>query len=243
MFFWLCVVFVLVLPPGDFWKQFLPFLVVDRPCLVLVRHAKAWLSGVETISKHQVAYARVRKPGRRRKLMRRSIALREDTTFFPSHMLGAIVHPYVQDMPGLQGAELTRLVQESTLQPLSLSAESTAFFQVLCKETIGRSWEVNITPCCYAAVTVLWLSLAPERFLLQANTFRHAVGTAGKQKWSLILPSSARVLELTYVTIIGTRYPELDNSQNEIIQFGNYLQAEQCTRGGFLPIFWDASFS
>ena len=91
--------------------------------------------------------------------------------------------------------------------------------------------------------TVLWLSLAPERFPLQANTFRHAAGTAGKQKWSLILPSSARVSELTYVTIIGTRYPELDNSQNEIIQFGNYLQAEQCTRGGFLPIFWDATFS
>ena len=164
----------------------------------------------------------------RRKLMRRPIALRGDTTFFPPHMLGAIV---------------TRLLQESTLQPLSLSAESAAFFQVLCKETIGRSWEVNITPCCCAAVTVLWLSLAPERFPLQANTFRHAAGTAGKQKWSLILPSSARVSELTYVTIIGTRYPELDNSQNEIIQFGNYLQAEQCTRGGFLPIFWDAPFS
>ena len=167
----------------------------------------------------------------RRKLMRRPIALNGDTTFFPPHMLGAIVHPYVQDMPGPQGAGLTRLLQESTLQPLSLSAESAAFFQVLCKETIGRSWEVNITPCCCAAVTVLWLSLAPERFPLQANTFRHAAGTAGKQKWSLILPSSARVSELTYVTIIGTRYPELDNSQNEIIQFGNYLQAEQCTRG------------
>ena len=32
-------------------------------------------------------------------------------------------------------------------------------------------------------------------------------------------------------------------SQNDIIQFGNYLQAEQCTRGGFLPIFWDAPYS
>ena len=49
--------------------------------------------------------------------------------------------------------------------------------------------------------------------------------------------------ELTYVTIIGTRYPELDNFQNDIIQFGNYLQAEQCTRGGILPIFWDAPYS
>ena len=45
------------------------------------------------------------------------------------------------------------------------------------------------------------------------------------------------------VTIIGTRYPELDNFQNDVIQFGNYLQAEQCTRGGFVPIFWDAPYS
>ena len=90
---------------------------------------------------------------------------------------------------------------------------------------------------------MLWLALAPERFPLQADTFSRAAGTAGKQKWSLILPSSARVSELTYVTIIGTRYPELDNLQNDIIQFGNYLQAEQCTRGGFLPIFWDAPYS
>ena len=82
-----------------------------------------------------------------------------------------------------------------------------------------------------------------KKFPLQADTFSCAAGTAGKQKWSLILPSSARVSELTYVTIVGTRYPELDTFQNDIIQFGNYLQREQCTRGGFLPIFWDAPYS
>ena len=89
-----------------------------------------------------------------------------------------------------------------------------------------------------AALAVLWLALAPEKFPLQADTFSRAAGTAEKQKWSLILPSSARVSELTYVTMIGTRYPELDTLQNDVIQFGNYFQAEQCTRGGFLPIFW-----
>ena len=140
-------------------------------------------------------------------------------------------------------ARIDSAFKESTLQPLGLSTGSAAFFQELCKETIGRSWDAGITPCCCAAIAVLWLSLAPERFPLQADTFSRAAGTAGKQKWSLILPSSARASELTYVTIIGTRYPELDNSQNDIIQFGNYLQAEQCTRGGFLPIFWDAPFS
>ena len=85
---------------------------------------------------------------------------------------------------------------------------------------------------------MLWLALAPEKFPLQADTFGSAAGTAGKQKWSLILPSSARVSELTYVTIVGTRYPELDTFQNDIIQFGNYLQGEQSTRGGgFCPFF------
>ena len=84
---------------------------------------------------------------------------------------------------------------------------------------------------------------AGEKFPLQADTLSCAAGAAGKQKWSLILPSSARVSELTYVTIVGTRYPELDTFQNDIIQFGNYLQGEQCTRGGVLPIFWDAPYS
>ena len=55
------------------------------------------------------------------------------------------------------------------------------------------------------------------------------------------MPSSARVCELTYVTVVGTRYPELDTFQNDIIQFGNYLQGD--VQGGFLPIFWDAPYS
>ena len=141
----------------------------------------------------------------RRKLMRRPIALRGDTTFLPPHMLGAIVHPYVKDVPGPQMVGVSRLLQESTKQPLGLSTGSVAVFQELCKETIGSCWEAGITPCCCAAIAVLWLALAPERFPLQADTFSCAAGTAGKQKWSLILPSSARVSELTYVTIIGTR--------------------------------------
>ena len=158
-------------------------------------------------------------------------------------MLGAIVHPYVQEVPGPQVDGLRQLLHESTRQPLGLSTGSVAVLQELCHETIGGSWDAVITPCCCAALAVLWLALAPEKFPLQADTFSRAAGTAGKQKWSLILPSSARVSELTYVTIIGTRYPELDTLQNDVIQFGNYLQGDQCTRGGFLPIFWDAPYS
>ena len=122
----------------------------------------------------------------RRKLMRRPIALRGDTKFIPPHMLGAIVHPYVQDGPGHQVAGLRQLLLESTRQPLGLSTRSVAVFQELCKETIGGCWDEGITPCCCAAVAVLWLALAPEKFPLQADTFSCAAGTAGKQKWSLI---------------------------------------------------------
>ena len=40
--------------------------------------------------------------------------------------------------------------------------------------------------------------------------------------------------------MIAVRYPELDNVQNDLICFGNYLLGEQATSGGFLPLFWDA---
>ena len=159
----------------------------------------------------------------RRKLMRRPIALRGDTKFISPHMLGAIVLPYVQDVPGRQVAGLRQLLQESTRQPLELSSTSVTALQELCQETIGRCWDAVVTPCCCAALAVLWLALAPEKFPLQADTFCSAAGTAGKQKWALILPSSARVSELTYVTIVGTRYPELDTLQKDTIQFGKYL--------------------
>ena len=45
---------------------------------------------------------------------------------------------------------------------------------------------------------------------------------------------------VTYTAVIAVRYPELDNVQNDLVCFGNYLLGEQATSGGFLPIFWDA---
>ena len=44
---------------------------------------------------------------------------------------------------------------------------------------------------------------------------------------------------VTYTAAIAVRYPELDNVQNDLVCFGNYLLGEQATSGGFLPIFWD----
>ena len=54
-----------------------------------------------------------------------------------------------------------------------------------------------------------------------------------KQKWvDQCAPRSSKRAQQAK----RTRYPELDTIQNDTIQFGNYLR----TRGGFLPIFWDA---
>ena len=59
-------------------------------------------------------------------------------------MLGAVVHPYVQDVPGPQVAGVRQLLHESTRQPLGLSSGSVAVLQELCQETIGRSWDAGI---------------------------------------------------------------------------------------------------
>ena len=68
----------------------------------------------------------------RRKLMRRPIALRGDTKFIPPHMLGAIVLPYVRDVPGIQVEGLRQLLHESTRQPLELSSTSVIVLQDCC---------------------------------------------------------------------------------------------------------------
>ena len=76
----------------------------------------------------------------RRKLMRRPIALRGDTKFIPAHMLGAIVLPYVQGVPGPQMADLRQLLQESTRQPLALSSTGVEALQEgrPCQKTSAR---------------------------------------------------------------------------------------------------------
>ena len=71
-------------------------------------------------------------------------------------------------------------------------------------------------------------------------TLQAAAGVAGKQRWALILRSSARLSLVTYTIVIAVRYPELDNSHVGLTCFGNYLLGTQSTHGGFLPVFWNA---
>ena len=73
-----------------------------------------------------------------------------------------------------------------------------------------------------------------------AVTLNEAAGTEGVHRWSLILPSSARVSFLTYQTVIGVRYLELVKYQDGEHRFGRFLTELSAKRGGFLPILWDA---
>ena len=123
-----------------------------------------------------------------------------------------------------------------------LAAHSRSRKKVLPFELYVKRWKARLCiPVCCTALSVLWLALHKEKFPLLADTLLAAAGVAGKQKWALILPSSAaRVSMVTYTTVIAVRYPELDNVQNDLTCFGNYLLGAQSTHGGFLPVFWDA---
>ena len=121
-----------------------------------------------------------------------------------------------------------------------LTDSSVTTLQTICQE-VGCDFHQGLCiPVCCTAISVLWLALPKEKFPLLADTLQAAAGVAGKQRWALILPSSARVSLVTYTTGIAVRYPELDNTQNGLTCFGNYLLGEKSTHGGFLPVFWNA---
>ena len=97
-------------------------------------------------------------------------------------------------------------------------------------------WIAGIVP--RTALTVLWLAThRHEVDTMVAQDLVEAAGLSGRH-WALILSSSARVSKVTYETVIGVRYPELDADTPTHVTFGNYLADRQATVGGFLPIFW-----
>ena len=90
-----------------------------------------------------------------------------------------------------------------------LTLSSVATFKTICQE-VGCDFHQGLcSPVFCTAV-----ALRKEKFPLLADTLQAAAGVAGKQRWALILPSSARVSLVTYTTVIAVRYPELDNSHD-----------------------------
>ena len=176
----------------------------------------------------------------RRKLLRRPIALRGDTKHFQPNMLGKVVLRYLD---GMDESLINRVqvILRATMGGKSVSSEEDIItLQLLCQEVGCPYHEELRSTACSVALVVLWMGLHQEKFPLLATTLQAAAGVSGPQKWALILPSSARVSLVTYTAVIAVRYPELDNVQNDLICFGNYLLGEQATSGGFLPLFWDA---
>ena len=176
----------------------------------------------------------------RRKLLRRPIALRGNTEYLQPNMLGKVVLRHLEDVDDPIVNELREMVRETIGSTQPFSERSVATLRTVCQEVGCAFHEGLCIPVCFTALSVLWLALHKEKFPLLADTLLAAAGVAGKQRWALILPSSARVSMVTYTTVIAFRYPEVDNVQNDLTCFGNYLLGAQSTHGGFLPVFWDA---
>ena len=133
-----------------------------------------------------------------------------------------------------------RVNSETLGQAWQLTNCNVITLQTMCQE-VGCDFHQGLClPVFCIAVSVLWLALHKEKFPLLADTHQAAAGVAGKHKWALILPSSARVFLVTYTTVIAVRYPELDNSVDGLTCLGNYLLGTQSGHGGFLPVFWNA---
>ena len=155
----------------------------------------------------------------RRKLLKRPIALRGDTTHLQPNMLGGVLMRYLTEVDDPQVTQVKEMLQETLGSNSEVSSTAVGTLRALCQEVGCPYHEKLRMPVSSTAVAMMWMALHKERFPL---------------------PSSARVSFVTYATVIAVRYPELDNVQNDMVCFGNYLLGAQSTHGGFLPIFWDA---
>ena len=171
----------------------------------------------------------------RKKLTKRPLALRCQTKYVQAHDLEKIVLRYL-DCPKESFAwKLRQLLIDGS------SAIDPAVGQ-FWHEHFGDSPPCLSTEIQRAAYVILWMGLRGEREGLPsmlATSFAEAAGVSGRQKWGLVLSSSARVSLVTYQTVVGVRYPELVTYNGTQWTFGKYVQQESPLPGGFLPIFWD----
>ena len=119
------------------------------------------------------------------------------------------------------------------------SEHITAVTQLWCKIFDNEETWLT-TSVCVTCFAILWLAIKGEGVSsMVATTLDAAAGLAQRQKWGLILPSSARVSLLTYQTVLGVRYPELVKATADGWKYGRYVSTEATLQGGFLPVFWD----
>ena len=93
--------------------------------------------------------------------------------------------------------------------------------------------------CCFCHFVDGLTRRKRSTFLMLATSFAEAAGVAGRQKWGLVLSSSARVSQVTYQTVVGVRYHELVTFNGTSWNFGKFITHERPQRGSFLPVFWN----
>eukprot|EP00434_Breviolum_minutum_P004437 symbB.v1.2.003910.t1/scaffold210.1/size302740/1 len=171
----------------------------------------------------------------RKKLTKRPLALRCQTQHIQAHDFGDIVMRYLDCPKDSIAWKLRQLLTDGS---------------AAIDPAVGQFWHelIGDSPPCLskeiqrAAFAILWMGLRGDREGLPsmlATSFAEAAGVAGRQKWGLVLSSSARVSQVTYQTVVGVRYPELVTFNGTSWRFGKYVPQESLQRGGFLPIFWD----
>ena len=171
----------------------------------------------------------------RKKLTKRPLALRGQTQYTQAHDLGDIAMRYLDCPEGTFPWKIRQLLTDNS------TAKDPAVVQVW-HDLIGDSPPCFSTEIHRAAFAILWMGLRGEREGLPsmlATSFAEAAGVAGRQKWGLVLSSSARVSQVTYQTVVGVRYPELVTFNGRSWNFGKFVTHERTLRGGFLPVFWD----
>ena len=184
-----------------------------------------------TIDKPQGGYAILQKPRCRRKLLARPLGLRCDTEYVQPHLLGFVIAKFMIGTVGSTAEKWASYLRGNAAVE-TLGAEVSRYMDAIPDD--------QKAPYA-AALAVHFLARRQEELLTPlAATLNEAAGTAGIHRWSLILPSSARVSLLTYQTVIGVRYLELVKYLDGEHRFGRFLTDFSAKRGGFLPILWDA---
>ena len=170
----------------------------------------------------------------RRKLLKRPLALRCPTQYIQPHGLADVVARYLEGHP--DSPQVTLAVSANWRQATSCPGGSNL-------GRFGRTGGcqgLHPTEVQKAAVVILWLAMPGNEVAnVLSTTFAEAAGLDGKQKWGLVLSSSARVTQMTYQTVIGVRYPEPVSPGPTGCTFGRFVPPDEDLRGGFLPVFWD----
>ena len=135
----------------------------------------------------------------------RPLALRCQTQYIQAHDFGDVAMRYLDCAKDSFAWKLRQLLSDGS------AAIDPAVGQ-FWHELIGDSSPCLSTEIQRAAFAILWMGLRGEREGLPsmlATSFAEAAGVAGRQKWGLVLSSSASVSQVTYQTVVGVRYPEL----------------------------------